>query len=61
MDNNKGEKTYVCLGTCQAVITEEQYNNGLTRCGAKGCTLEGQPFVAGRKNEQTGKNEADSY
>jgi len=56
MDN---QKTYVCLGTCQAVITEEQYKNGLTKCGAEVCTMKGQPFVEGKKSEATGKNEAD--
>lgn len=55
MDN---QKTYVCLGTCQAVIPEEKYNAGLTKCGAKECTLYQQPFVEGKRNEQTGKNEA---
>jgi len=55
MDN---QKTYVCLGTCQAVITEEQYKNGLTKCGAETCTLKGHPLVPGKKNPQTGKNEA---
>ena len=55
MDN---QKTYVCLGTCQAVITEEQYNNGLTKCGAEVCTMKGQPFIEGKKSEVTGKNEA---
>jgi hypothetical protein len=54
------KKTYVCLGTCQAVISEEQYNEGLTKCGAKGCSLEGHTFVPGKKNEVTGKNEATS-
>ena len=52
------QKTYVCLGTCQAVITEEQYNNGLTKCGADVCTMKGQQFVEGKKSETTGKNEA---
>ncbi|HWY79413.1 MAG TPA: hypothetical protein VNW29_03580 [Candidatus Sulfotelmatobacter sp.] len=52
------KKTYICLGTCQAVITEEQYKNGLTKCGAQGCSLEGHPFVPGKKNSETGKNEA---
>jgi hypothetical protein len=55
MDN---QKTYVCLGTCQAVITEEQYKNGLTNCGAEVCTMKGQPFAEGKKSETTGKNEA---
>lgn len=25
---------YVCSGTCKAFITQEQYNGGLTVCGA---------------------------
>jgi hypothetical protein len=52
------QKTYVCLGTCQGVVTEEQYKNGLHACGAKGCDLKGHPFVPGRKNPKTGKTEA---
>lgn len=52
------KKTYVCLGTCQAVIDEDRYNAGLTKCGAKDCTLYDKPFVEGRKSEVTGKNEA---
>lgn len=51
-------QTYVCLGSCQAEITEEQYKNGLTKCGTKECTMYGQPFVKGKKSEVTGKNEA---
>lgn len=51
-----GEKTYVCLGSCQAVISEEQYKNGLTKCGAEECTLYNQPFVPGKKDESTGQN-----
>jgi hypothetical protein len=51
-------KTYVCMGTCQAVITDEEYKNGLTKCGAEVCTMKGQPFVEGKKSEATGKNEA---
>ncbi len=54
MENNK---TYVCLGTCQAVVSEEKYNNGLTKCGAEVCTMKGEPFAEGKKNETTGKNE----
>lgn len=48
---------YVCLGTCQAVISQERYKAGLTKCGAKNCTMYGKPFVVGKKNETTGKNE----
>lgn len=53
------KKTYVCLGSCQAVITQEQYDNGLTSCGDASCTLHGKPFVVGKKSEETGKNEAE--
>jgi len=53
------KKTYVCLGTCQAVITEEQYANGLTQCGTKECTMFEKPFVHGHKSQETGKNEED--
>jgi len=52
------QKTYVCTGTCQAVITEEQYKSGLTKCGAESCNMKGHPLVPGKKNPQTGKNEA---
>lgn len=52
------KKTYVCLGSCQAVVSEEEHEKGLTNCGAKGCTLEGHPLVMGKKNEVTGKNES---
>lgn len=57
MDN---KKTYVCTGSCQAVVTEEEYNKGLTNCGAEGCTMKGQPLVPGKKSEATGKNEPAS-
>jgi len=54
MDN---KKTYVCLGTCQAVIDEDRYNEGLTKCGTQSCTMYDEPFVVGKKSEVTGKNE----
>lgn len=52
--------TYVCLGACQAVITEEEYNAGLTACGNDTCDLKGQPFVKGHKSEETGKNVSEA-
>jgi hypothetical protein len=57
MDNQTPQepKTYVCLGSCQAVISEEEYKNGLTECGAESCTLKGQPLVEGHKSETTGE------
>lgn len=30
---------YVCTGSCNAKISEEQYKAGLTKCGAADCTL----------------------
>ena len=56
--NQNEEKTYVCLGTCNGMVTEEQFKNGQDTCSTKGCTLEGHPLVPGRKNPETGKNEA---
>ena len=35
---------YICVGTCKAEISEEQYNSGLTKCGGEGCTLKGHEF-----------------
>jgi hypothetical protein len=58
-NTKQSEETYVCLGTCQAVITKEQYDNGLTKCGAESCDMYQKPFVKGQKSELTGKNEAD--
>jgi hypothetical protein len=61
MDTQQQEhtkKTYVCMGSCQAVISEEQYMDGLTKCGAEVCTMKGQPFFEGKRSEETGKNEA---
>ncbi|HVF69207.1 MAG TPA: hypothetical protein VNA13_01435 [Xanthomonadales bacterium] len=39
------KKSYICTGTCGAVVSEEEYNNGLTVCGAEVCTMKGQPFA----------------
>lgn len=36
---------YICEGTCAAKISEEQYKNGLTKCGADVCTLKGHEFT----------------
>ena len=56
MNDNTG---YVCLGTCQAEITDEQYNEGLTTCGAEVCTMKGKPFAKGLKCQTCGKNIAE--
>lgn len=31
------EEVYICTGGCGAVIAKEQYDTGLTKCGAEGC------------------------
>lgn len=59
MEDQHKEKTYVCLGSCQAVISEEEYEKGLTQCGTEGCSLKGHKFVLGHKSEETGKNVED--
>ena len=35
---------YICTGGCGAVISSEQYDNGLQACGAEGCTHKGHAF-----------------
>lgn len=35
---------YICVGTCKAEVSEEQYKAGLTKCGGEGCTLKGHEF-----------------
>lgn len=47
---------YVCLGSCQAVVSEEQHRKGLTACGNDICELKGKPFVLGSKCEKCGLN-----
>lgn len=49
-------QTYVCLGNCQALISDEEYKNGLTACGNNTCNLKEQPFVKGDKCEYCRKN-----
>ncbi|MBI3980672.1 hypothetical protein HY345_01620 [Candidatus Microgenomates bacterium] len=43
------QKVYVCTGTCQAEVTEEQYQSGIVKCGTGGCTMEGHTFEERRK------------
>lgn len=38
------QTVYVCTGGCGGEIIQEQYDQGLTRCGTKGCSRDGQPF-----------------
>lgn len=46
---------YVCEGTCGAKISEEEYNKGLTACGADGCTLQGHAFTKMYECSECGK------
>ena len=41
------ETRYFCSGTCGAIITQEEYDKGLTKCGEKTCTMHGNPFEKG--------------
>ena len=45
---------YICVGTCKAEISEEQYKGGLTKCGGEGCTLKGHEFEKRVKCEECG-------
>lgn len=45
---------YICKGTCQAEITQEQYDQGITQCGATECTLHGHPFTKMEKDTDSG-------
>lgn len=58
--NHQSNDTWVCMGSCQAVISDEQYKGGLTACGAESCDMHGKPFAKGRKSNVTGKNELDT-
>lgn len=44
MGKSNKKIAYICEGTCQAQITRKQYDESLTKCGTKSCTLYGKPF-----------------
>ncbi len=46
------QPVYICLGTCKAQISEEQFQQGLTACGADECTLKGHTFKKMLKCDQ---------
>ena len=35
---------YICTGGCGAVISQEQFDGGLTACGTEGCLHKGHTF-----------------
>ena len=41
------ETRYFCTGTCSAVVTQEQYDQGLTKCGDESCNMHDKPFERG--------------
>lgn len=41
------ETRYFCTGTCGAVVTQEQYDQGLTKCGDESCNMHDKPFERG--------------
>ncbi len=45
---------YICVGTCKAEISEEEYKGGLTKCGAEGCTMKGHTFEMRKKCSKCG-------
>lgn len=52
-------QTHVCLGNCQAQISEEEYKGGLTACGNDSCENKGKPFAKGSKCTVCRKNFAE--
>lgn len=44
MKKQKEKYLYICEGSCQAKITQEQYDGGLTKCGDNSCNFFGKPF-----------------
>lgn len=43
---------YVCTGTCNASVSEEEFLKGKNKCGMKGCNRYSKPLV--RKEEESG-------
>lgn len=41
------ETRFFCTGSCGAVITQEEYDKGLTACGTESCNMHGKPFEQG--------------
>ena len=48
------QTVYVCTGTCQAEISEEQFKEGLTHCGADTCDKKGVLFDKSQKCDTCG-------
>ena len=39
------ETKYVCEGTCNGSVNEEQFRSGMNKCGTEGCPKKGEPLV----------------
>ena len=49
------ETRYFCTGSCGAVITQEEYEGGLTKCGTQSCNMHQEPFEKGLFCEKSSK------
>lgn len=45
---------HVCLGSCHAAISDEEYAGGLVACGNDACENKGVPFIMGHKCPKCG-------
>lgn len=48
-------KVHICTGSCQAVVSDETYTNGLTQCGAENCSKKGELFIDAQQCSKCGK------
>lgn len=53
------KQTHVCLGKCQALVSDEEYNSGLIACRNESCENKGKAFVKGGKCVTCGRNYAE--
>lgn len=49
------QTVHVCAGTCHAIVSQEDYEKGITRCGTEGCTCQGMEFEEAVKCGHCGK------
>lgn len=45
---------YICTGSCKAEVSQEDYDKGLTKCGADTCNMHNHPFKKVFKCAQCG-------
>lgn len=39
------EVRYICPGSCNKIISEEDFKNGITMCDSENCERNGQPLL----------------